>query len=182
MDCSPLGFSLHGILQARILEWVAMSSSRGSSHPRDWTHVSCTSCIAGRFFTTEPPGKLLNLVWTNQIVLGELVKIQDSPLQVYSNSCWSLKKPKTKVRDDFSIWLVQTTDNKKLEPTDLDWWETGEASEEPRVQIYKTCFQHCASPGLAPDCEHLLLFFALSISLAFPWDQSRQVVSDLCRL
>ena len=182
MDCSPPGFSLHGILQARILEWVAMSSSRGSSHPRNWTHVSCTSCIAGRFFPAEPPGKLLNLVWTNQIVLGELVKIQDSPLQVYSSSCWSLKKPKTEVRDDFSVWLVQTTD-KKLEPTDLDWWVTGEASEEPRVQIYKkTCFQHCARPGLEPDSEHLLLFCALSISLAFPWDQSRQVVSDLCRL
>ena len=40
MDCSPPGFSVHGILQARILEWVAMPSSRGSSWPRDWTHVS----------------------------------------------------------------------------------------------------------------------------------------------
>ena len=38
-----------GILQARILEWVAMPSSRGSSQPRDQTHISCT---AGRFFTT----------------------------------------------------------------------------------------------------------------------------------
>ena len=82
----------------------------------------------------------------NQIVLGKLVKIQDSPLQVYSSSCWSLKKPKTEVRDDFSVWLVQTTDNKKLEPTDVDWWDTGEASEEPRVQIHKTtCCQHRAS-------------------------------------
>ena len=48
MDCSPLGFSVHGILQARILERVAMFSSRGSSQPRDWTQVSW---IAGRFFT-----------------------------------------------------------------------------------------------------------------------------------
>ena len=46
--------SVHGILQARILEWVAMPSSRGSSQPRNETQVSC---IAGRFFTTEPPGK-----------------------------------------------------------------------------------------------------------------------------
>ena len=37
VDCSPPGFSVHGILQARILEWVAMSSSRGYSWPRDWT-------------------------------------------------------------------------------------------------------------------------------------------------
>ena len=40
MDCSPPGSSVHGILQVRILEWVAMPSSRGSSPPRDRTHVS----------------------------------------------------------------------------------------------------------------------------------------------
>ena len=44
---SPSGSSVHGILQARILEWVAMLSSRGSSQPSNWTQVSC---IAGRFF------------------------------------------------------------------------------------------------------------------------------------
>ena len=48
MDCSPPGSSVHGILQARILEWVAFSSSRASSLPRDTTKVSY---IAGRFFT-----------------------------------------------------------------------------------------------------------------------------------
>ena len=48
MDYSPQGSAVHGILQARILEWVAMPSSRGSSQPTDWTQVSC---IAGRFFT-----------------------------------------------------------------------------------------------------------------------------------
>ena len=54
MDCSLPGSSVHGILQARILEWVAFLFSRGSSWPRDRTWVCC---IAGRFFTTEPPGK-----------------------------------------------------------------------------------------------------------------------------
>ena len=54
MDCSPKGSSVHGILQARILEWVAMSSSRGSSQPRDQIHIYCGSCVAGGFFTTEP--------------------------------------------------------------------------------------------------------------------------------
>ena len=48
MDCSPPGSSVHGISQARILEWVAIPFYRGSSQPRDWTWVSC---IAGRFFT-----------------------------------------------------------------------------------------------------------------------------------
>ena len=41
MDRSPTGSSVHGILQARILEWVAISSSKGSSQPRDRTCVSC---------------------------------------------------------------------------------------------------------------------------------------------
>ena len=45
MDCSPPGCSVHGILQARILEWVSISFSRGSSRSRDQTHVSCISCI-----------------------------------------------------------------------------------------------------------------------------------------
>ena len=54
MDCSPPGSSVYGILQARILEWVAMPSSRGSSQPRNRTSVSCSSCNAGGFFIIEP--------------------------------------------------------------------------------------------------------------------------------
>ena len=48
LDCSSPGFSVHGILQAGILEWVAVSSSRGSSPPRDWTHVFYVSRIGRR--------------------------------------------------------------------------------------------------------------------------------------
>ena len=46
--CDPTGYAVHGILQARILEWVAFPFSKGSSQPRDQTQVSC---IAGRSFT-----------------------------------------------------------------------------------------------------------------------------------
>ena len=53
MDCSPPGSSICGILQARILEWVAISSSKGSSWLTDKTHASCVFCIAGRFFIPE---------------------------------------------------------------------------------------------------------------------------------
>ena len=70
MDCSPPGSSVHGILQARRLEWVAMPFSRASSQPRDGTQGSC---IAGRLFTTlatrEAPsivtGGPLNMVVAN---------------------------------------------------------------------------------------------------------------------
>ena len=48
MDCSLPGFSVHGIFQARVLEWGAISFSRGSSLPRDQTQISC---ILGRRFT-----------------------------------------------------------------------------------------------------------------------------------
>ena len=48
MDCSPPGSSVHGIFQANLLEWIAISFSRGYSRPRDRTRVSC---IVGRFFT-----------------------------------------------------------------------------------------------------------------------------------
>ena len=54
MDCSPPGSSVHGTLQARILEWVAAPFSKGSSQPRNQIRVSC---IAGGFFTAEQPGK-----------------------------------------------------------------------------------------------------------------------------
>ena len=51
-----------GVVQARILEWVVMPFSRGSSAPRDPTQVSYVSCIAGGFFTSEPPGKPIKKV------------------------------------------------------------------------------------------------------------------------
>ena len=54
MDCNLPGSSVHGIFQARIVEGIAISFSRGSSQPRDWT---CVSCIENGFFTAEPPGK-----------------------------------------------------------------------------------------------------------------------------
>ena len=55
IDCSPPGSSVPGILQAGMLEWVAVPSSRGSSRPRDGTRVSYVSYIGRRFFTTRAP-------------------------------------------------------------------------------------------------------------------------------
>ena len=61
MDCSLPGSSIHGIFQARVLEWGAMSFSRGSSWPRDWTWVSR---IVGRRFT----------IWASREVLPAIIK------------------------------------------------------------------------------------------------------------
>ena len=78
MDHSPPGSSVHGISQARILEGVAVSFSRGSSRPRDRTRVSC---IAGRFFTAEPLEKPLRQVRGDKIAnsVPELGKLKSMP-------------------------------------------------------------------------------------------------------
>ena len=72
MDCSPVGFSVHGILQARILEWVAISSPEDIPHP-GIKPVSPT--LAGEFFTAEPPclGSNPGSVLTGCVTLGELL-------------------------------------------------------------------------------------------------------------
>ena len=69
MNCSLWGFSVHGILQARILEWIAIPFFRGSFRPRVRTLVSC---IGGKFFTVWATGKSNNTV--NQINTDDLYK------------------------------------------------------------------------------------------------------------
>ena len=71
VDSSLPGSPIHGISQARLQEWVAISSSSGSFRPRDPTHVSCISCIADRCFTTEPPGKLESRVTFEVLSLSD---------------------------------------------------------------------------------------------------------------
>ena len=66
MDYSLPGSSAHGILQARILKWVVMPSSRGFSQPRDWTQVSC---IAGGFFTIWVTREAPIICWDNVLAL-----------------------------------------------------------------------------------------------------------------
>ena len=85
MNCSPPGSSVHGILQARILEWVAIPFSRRSFWPRDWTQVSCT---AGRFFT----------IWvTREYNLGVLFESRHahrkSTIYKHSPDLWTIYIP-----------------------------------------------------------------------------------------
>ena len=72
MDCSSPDSSVHGIFQARTLEWVAIPAPhpRTSSQPRNWNFVSC---IAGVFFTTEPPGQPKKIWNTSQICVSSLL-------------------------------------------------------------------------------------------------------------
>ena len=74
-DCSPPGSPVHGILQTRILEWVSIPFSRGSSRPRDWTQVFH---MIGRFFTIwasreAPYAAYCCLIWISLIIFTLLL-------------------------------------------------------------------------------------------------------------
>ena len=75
MNRSQLVSSVHGISQARILKFVAISFPRGSSQPRDRIWISCVSCIAGGFFTTEPLGKPPSVFIDSVVEYHEIVII-----------------------------------------------------------------------------------------------------------
>ena len=66
-DCSPPGFSVLGISQARILGWVAISSSRGSSQSGDWTHISC---IGRKILYHWATWKAHTDTWKRKLILG----------------------------------------------------------------------------------------------------------------
>ena len=82
MDCGPPESSVHGIFQARILEWVVISSSRGSSWPRDRTRASWVSCIGRRILYHYATWEVLN------IKMPTLLKFQ-SPLSTKSELLWA---------------------------------------------------------------------------------------------
>ena len=85
MDCSPLVSSVHGILQARILEWVAAPFSRRSSQPRDETWVSC---ITGRFFTVWATREALKGLYHNLFIAFHVDR--------HLNCLWFLENTKRK--------------------------------------------------------------------------------------
>ena len=82
MDCSLPGFPVHGILQATVLEWIDMPSSKESSWPRDQTHISYVSCICRQvLLPLAPAGKPLGqarvldkereqFIWNRTIKVG----------------------------------------------------------------------------------------------------------------
>ena len=118
MNCSPPSSSLHGILQARILEWVAIPFSRGSSWHRDQTQVSS---IAGRFFTVwatrEAPFLLVPPItyqraWgssTRHVMLGRASSLQTCcslGLECASSLLWDAS---SNPRDSLDLLRVPAT-------------------------------------------------------------------------
>ena len=84
MDGSPPGSSVHGIFQARIWEWVAISCSRGPSWPRDWTHISFIPCTGRRFLPLCHLGRFYIYIHTQTHTYIYIY----SCCSVVSNSLW----------------------------------------------------------------------------------------------
>ena len=90
--CSPPGFSVHGIFQARIIEWVSISFSRGSSRPRDRTHISCIGrgiLLLLSHLGSHPPS--ITGISKNQEGQVDVKALQKEPsaLQLYYSSAMS---------------------------------------------------------------------------------------------
>ena len=80
MDCSPPGFSVHGIFQARILEWVAISSSRGFPQPRCQTCICHVSCISRWIlYHWDSPGKHYSVLCCNWNYADPKGSLQGTP-------------------------------------------------------------------------------------------------------
>ena len=91
MDCSPPGSTVHVTFQARILGWIAISSFRGSSRSRDWTHVSCISCTGRQI--TAPPGK----PWCRQYCPVKYQYIQNVKINIHcTNVTQGFREPRLK--------------------------------------------------------------------------------------
>ena len=108
MNCSLPGSSVHGVSQARLLEWVTISFSRGSSWSRDQTWVFC---LAGGFFTTEPPGKPLLYI----IVI----------LLLYSTLCFLILSDEKTEAQRLNSLFKGTPHKQKSQKSPLGSWGTG---------------------------------------------------------
>ena len=168
----PPGSSAHGFLQARIPEWVAMPSSRGSSWLRNWTHVFCISCIAGRFSTTEPPRK-------PHLELHPFLFIRDSiPRYVVHpvTNWWALV---------VSLDILTSTPEAvhvSAGPLGLTFWKMGEflSSEEIHFTAGQAWLTEVFQERDFPGNKWMKGSFHLPDSKAPPWPQSQDLTLRGC--
>ena len=145
MDCSPPGSSVHGILQASILEWVTMPSSRGSSQPRDQTRVSLMSpALTGRFFATSTTWEApiyqhycqmsSSIQKTKRVPhltkpqgLGEnvwLSKAISLPIKLWASGQTPIKSSTQWAHCSSYLWSLLTTVEVRSKETECDQWSS----------------------------------------------------------
>ena len=121
-DCSPPNSSVYGIFQARVLEWVAISYSRGSSRPRDWTRISCVSC-AGRWIL-------------HHCATWEALNLRDVML-----------KPTTKVQILYNSFIWGTWNSEIHRSQKVEWWSSWVGGRwewgELKVKVAQSCLTLC---------------------------------------
>ena len=137
VDCSPPGSSVHGILQARILEWIAISFSRASSQPRNWTWVSC---IAGRRFILWATREARNPVW------------------LYLNLMWHLQRPYFQVSSQVlsGYEFRQDTTHPSTAPIHIRWKTQGPMRVPMFFCHHVSCFCFTLDRGSTLDTTQLL--------------------------
>ena len=137
MDCSPPGSSVHGVFQARIPEWVAISSSRAPSRPRGQTRVCCCSCPGSGFFTIEPPGKSRDVMYEGPARGGE------------TQPCAQLSpSPESRAgRLSFQLWSLISAKTEAL----------GGKPSGSRASLTPARVPEPLEPSLPPHPEHLAL-------------------------
>ena len=143
MDCSPPGSSVHGISQARMLEWVVISFSRGSSHLRDWIHISCISRLILYLGTTREAMPFFTVV----------ISCKTDIFGVSSPSCfpawemWKLTKfiaPKLLFQVPHTPWSAPWSCG--CGPVWYSWWsgvqKRGGAQEQMKESCLKEALPH----------------------------------------
>ena len=164
MDCSPPGSSVHGIFQARIPEWVAISSSRGSSQLRDRTHVSCIGrCILYHWDTKEAHDSLwMSLIaYKGSVPLsGEhlprtgLDKCTEDAFIVWIRTCFCLHIYGL-------IFISQNTSTKHHITVALDGlWKVWRAGLESENISFKTQFHYLLAGWPGSITQHLDISFS----------------------
>ena len=148
MDCSPPGSSAHGILQARIPEWVAIPFSRRSSWPRDWTRVSH---IVGRFFT----------IWAARKAQTEAVLSRVSRIWLCDPK--DCRLPGSSVHGILQVrileWVAMSSSRGSSPPRDLGYF----AIEQISLKSFPSWFK---SWSLSPRLEE---FLASIREHSYPW-------------
>ena len=122
---SQPGSSLHAILQARLLEWVAIPFSRGSSWPGDWTHVFCVSCAVGRFFTCWATVTLCDILFKKGLQRRSVLGVH------WKDWCWS--RNSNILPPDAKTWLIWK---------DLDFGKDWGQEEKGRIEYEMVRWHH----------------------------------------
>ena len=138
MDCSPPGSSVHGVPQARILEWVVISFSRGSSHLRDWIHISCISRLVLYHGTTWEATSFFPVMISCKIDISGV----SSPSCIPAWELWKLTKciaPKFLLQVPHTPWSAHWSCG--CGPVWYSWWSGVEKRGGVQEQMKKSCLK-----------------------------------------